>query len=120
MKNRISLDEVLWPVQSYFNWLKPEEMMNALKKFSVGEGYFSEDHTCHFPVDQVDEEGGEITDYRFIEFWTYAGNKDVRISFDQFLEILRQVASEEAQSQPENADEINDLVAKTEAYLKSI
>lgn len=120
MTAHVKLHNELYPVQAFFNRLNHEQFMSAMKNFSKGRGYNPEDMACFFPLDIVEDEGGEEGDYDYIEFWVYSGNQEVRLSFQEFIEILKQASQSEMNLNPDSEEEIRSLISKAENYLASI
>lgn len=115
MRNRLSLPADLYPVEAFFNVLRDEEFLKALISFSEGHGINPEDKTCDLPADMAEDEGGPSERFGFVEFWTYAGNQEVRISFSDFLKYLSEAALVQIAERPDQQAEITermDLVRK--------
>ncbi|OKH87707.1 hypothetical protein LF95_13215 [Thalassospira sp. TSL5-1] len=91
--------------------------MVALGDFSKGLGYNPEDMTCFFPSDIVEDEDGTVQDYKYIEFWEYSSNEEVRLGFAAFMEVLNKAAEREMNVNPDAWENIQDLVSKTKNYL---
>ena len=117
MIKRVKMSNELYPVEAFFNRLSHEQFMIAIKNFSNGKGYNPEDMTCFFPSDIVEDEGGEIKDYKYIEFWEYAGNQEVRLNFRDFISALTEASDSEIKLNPSVSDEIEELISKAKDYL---
>lgn len=115
---RISLPENLHPVETYFNWISSDDSLRALENFLSGRGFNIEDSTCSFPADIAEDEGVCEDTIDHIEFWSYSGNEEVRVSFDSSEDIIMQVSRIEIEKTPESAQLIGDLVSKTVSRLK--
>ncbi|RCK54292.1 hypothetical protein TH25_03055 [Thalassospira profundimaris] len=110
----------MYPVEAFFNRLKHEQFMVALGNFSKGLGYNPEDMTCFFPVNTVEYEGGVEQDYKYIEFWEYSSNEEVRLGFDAFMEVLTRAAEKEMNENPDAREKIQSLVLQTRQYLEGV
>lgn len=115
---RVSLPDHLHPVETYFNWISSDDLLRALEKFSSGRGFNIEDNTCRFPSDIAENEGGSEDAIDYIEFWSYSGNKEVRVSFDSFAHIILKASCIEIEKTPKNAQLIDVLVNKTISRLR--
>ena len=129
MRKPLKLPEGLFPVESFFNALDATRLKKALASFATGHGYAPEDRTCDFPADRAEEEGGPAERFNSIEFWTYAGNEDVQISFDDFVEHLNTVVDDQKAADSGNADDweaariaavqkVREIVAKAHNYRR--
>lgn len=114
---RISLPEHMYPVESYFNWISSANFLSALENFANGRGFNIENNTCSFPSDIAEDKDEDEASIRYIEFWTYSGNADVRVSFGEFEGILRKVAQAEIERQPQKAQLIDALLERVISWL---
>ncbi len=117
MKSRIKLAEDLYPVESFFNFMSTTDFLKSLDSFGNGHGYNPEGSTCSFPKDLSEELGGDEGSYNYIEFWTYSGNEDVKISFLDFMNYLKISAKAEMENSPEISREIEEKISKVEREI---
>lgn len=120
MINRIKMPLELYSVEAFFNRLTHEQFILALNNFSRGVGYNPEDMTCFFPSDIVEDEGGSLKDYKYIEFWEYSGNEEVRLTFSDFINILKKASLSEIKLNPKSENKIKQLTKEIEKYLNAI
>ncbi|MBW3243515.1 hypothetical protein KUV57_12655 [Epibacterium sp. DP7N7-1] len=108
MRSRLKvLSGSLYPVESFFNRLGDEEFILVLDSFIRGEGVNPEDLSCVFPEGLSEDEGGPPERFGFIEFWTYAGNQEVRISFSDFQKYLSEAAMAQMKARPDQKVDIS-------------
>lgn len=120
MIERIKTLSIPYPVKVFFNFIRHNDFIRALNNFSNGQGFYPENMACAFPFDLVEDEGGNIQDYDYIEFWNYSGNKEARLSFSEFIEVLKEAAQAEIKCHPDSESDINRLIARTEKFLNEI
>ena len=120
MIKRIKMDSAFYPVEAFFNRLNHDDFIMALENFSNGRGYNPEDMTCFFPCEMVEDEGGEIHDYKYIAFWEYSSNSEVFLDFSDFMSILKKAVESEIKINAGAEEKINQLVLKISQYLLKI
>ncbi|MEO0751742.1 MAG: hypothetical protein AAFY25_08055 [Pseudomonadota bacterium] len=120
MRTELVLSDELFPVQSFFNALDDTRLERALIAFASGHGFNPEDRTCDFPADLAEDEGGPAERFNYIEFWTYVGNEETRISFDQFLKILDEVVAAQIKADQQNAAKWEKSLSAVHDAVRSI
>ena len=120
MRKRISLSPELYPIESFFNGLKDIEFVKVLEQFSHGRGYNPENLSCVFPEGLAEDEGGSAERFDSIEFWTYAGNQEVRVSFADFLTYVGAAVSEQIQAEPKQEAQLLEILGLIRLKIQQI
>jgi hypothetical protein len=111
MTQRLALSDDLYPLAAFFNRLTSAQFEQALNSFASGRGYNLENLTCQFPADLYEVDQAPISSFDYIEFWTYSGNQEARVGFNDFLIYLREaVAVENAENGSKDLDALYQMV----------
>lgn len=120
MRNRIELPDLMYPIQSFFNSLRERDFLDALDSFAQGCGFSIEGASCSFPVNLSEDLGGREDQYGYIEFWTYSGNQEVRVSFLDFMTFLGTAADNEIAYDPKMQSRIEEKMLAISEKVKGM